>query len=446
MSIINDALKDLQARSSRFTPIEVASVSGLSKVQTTQVWPARLLALVAFAVLFAVAWRVWDDQAQLPVATVAVASPAPLPLVKAAIDQPVSKVVPMALPGPPRNTINGLQFRESKSDLSLEFSLHEKVVSYLKERGEDRFVYHLKDINSQIVAPVLHGNRWIRQLSIAVIDDGVDIDFNTAPDILVETRQQQLAGGGAIWVIRLKNPSPTIISVSDWMKSAAVKTPDPAVVTAEQVPVKTTEAAIEPPPVKVEIKSTDPDAKLVDQLQYALKLLRSNRRDDAQSLLIDLLDSNKDFSAREQLLAVYKRYQQPVKFSKLVLESMARYPEKPVFRTEYGRSLFKSGHYDAVIDLLLDPAPVNGAQQGLVAASYQRLGHHQNAIKYYQRALAKNERNPLNWIGLGISQENTSALSDALHSYQRAAKLGRVNSRLRKFVEQRTRKLQSVIN
>ena len=96
------------------------------------------------------------------------------------------------------NQIIGLQINESANEMSVEFSLQKKVISYLKERSENRFVYYLKNIRSEIDAPVMRNNQWIEQLSISPRDGGVDITFRTASGVLMETRQQ-LQGGEQVW-------------------------------------------------------------------------------------------------------------------------------------------------------------------------------------------------------------------------------------------------------
>ena len=101
------------------------------------------------------------------------------------------------------NQIVGLQLRESEQAMRMEFVLRDKVVAYLRERGENHFDYRLREIESQIDAPRIRDNRWVRALAIDAVDGGVDIDFETAPDILVETRQS-LVDGEAVWVIGLR--------------------------------------------------------------------------------------------------------------------------------------------------------------------------------------------------------------------------------------------------
>ncbi len=82
----------------------------------------------------------------------------------------------------------------------------------------------------------------------------------------------------------------------------------------------------------------------------------------------------------------------------------------------------------------------------LLAASYQRLDEHENAIKYYRLALKHDASNAKNWIGLGISLEHIAALEEALNSYQQAAELGTLNNRLEAFVDTRSNSLKRVLN
>jgi tetratricopeptide (TPR) repeat protein len=117
-----------------------------------------------------------------------------------------------------------------------------------------------------------------------------------------------------------------------------------------------------------------------------------------------------------------------------------------VFKTEYARSLFQQAAYRHVIRLLADASSLDANQQALVAASYQRLDEHDDAVRYYRLALAQDSGNAKNWIGLGISQEHTSALEDALNSYHQAAKLGNLNARLEDFVDKRSNTLKQVLN
>ena len=223
MSVINNVLKGLETRESHFTPIEITSVAP-PMPRRRDLKPAALTVLVIL--LLAVAsWIYLQRQsgpgAAAPIALVknetlaAVAAKPDSTAADTLVDQAPVEVVDVGtgvvtdqMIG---NQIIGLQIRESEQDMRLEFVLRDKVVAYLKQRGENSFAYHLREIESQIVAPVISDNPWIDDLVITASAQGVDIQFETAPEILVETRQD-LVDGEAVWAINLRKAIPRPIA------------------------------------------------------------------------------------------------------------------------------------------------------------------------------------------------------------------------------------------
>ena len=477
MSVINNVLKDLETRESRFTPIEITSVE--APVAPRRDLKPLAIGLLLLLLLAAGGWIYLQQQnapvfaalialtsADTPPATVA-ATGEGQPVEPASTEAPVETagiadgVVTDQMIG---NQIIGLQIRESEQEMRMEFALRDRMVAYLKERGENSFVYHLRDIESQIVAPILKDNPWIQTLAITSADQGVDIEFITAPEILVETRQS-LVDDEPVWAINLRKvvAQPVVASAQAVPNSAAAATI--AEPTSEQILPVTQQAlpeAQEAPAsdaepeapaaesvasiVKLEINSTNPDAKSARQLEYALELINSRRLSDAENLLLKLLGGVEDYKARQHLLVLYQGRQRANRFDRLVRESVARYPDDALFRTEYARSLFHSADYRRVIELLSASSALDTDQQALVAASYQRLDEHADAIRYYRLALQQDATNAKNWIGLGISQEHSSELAAALDSYQRAGRLGTLNQRLQAFVDKRSATLRRVLN
>ena len=449
MSVINSVLKNLESRESKFTPIEINSIASNPA-------PARdlkpLLLIVGLLITLALVSGMYLQEqllkgASRPAPTVAVTTPVAPAAAEPEID---SGIVTDQMIG---NQIIGLQIRESEEDMRLEFVLQEKVVAYLKERGENSFGYHLRDVESQIVAPLISDNRWILELAIIASETGVDINFETATDILVETRQE-LRDGEPIWAISLRKSvtradSRNVVEVARGGEpDVAVSQPAaaPVVVASATVMPKTSAAEVPAAPVEIDIKSTNPNNASNNRLEYAVQLINSGRITKAESLLQGLLGGVEDYSARQHLLALYGRQQQVDRERRLLRGSMAKYPDAALFKTEYARSLFQSAAYRAVIQLFAKEISIDVTQQALVAASYQRLDEHENAVKHYRLALAQDANNARNWIGLGISQEHTAALEAALDSYQRAVKLGGLNSRLRAFVDARRNTLSQVLN
>ena len=445
MSIINNVLKDLEARPSQFVPIEIASVESAVR---DQVKSTKIHAIILLLVLLAAALAYWffqiyqDSDAIVSQAEAIVDTPTTPPPLAAVVIEPVT----------PLNQIIDLQISESVENMSLEFSLQAKVISYLKERGENSFVYFLKDIRSEIAAPVINDNRWIEQLSISSLDEGIEVSFSTAPGVLVETRQQS-GDNGQIWAIKLKKPPAPIavtknaeIPIEVIVEQPLVK-PAPAITVDTNVDTKSEVEAVEQPKaVKLDIKSSSPELTDSEKLQKAIGLQKRRRWQQAETILKSLIDGTEDLGARQNLLSSYEYRQQAGNYSKLLQESIDLYPQQPTFRTGFARSLYQTGDYAVVIEYLQYTNNADAIQLALIAASYQRLDQHEKAIEYYRQSLDKEERDAKNWIGLGISQEHTAQLKDALRSYRIAARLGNISERLQAFVEKRIGKLVKAIN
>lgn len=458
MSVINNVLKDLESRETQFTPIEIDAI-GLRPAPARDLKPLLLAGLLLLLLVVAAGIYLHDHfNGRQGSSSTPMTGTAP-----SVADQPIAEpefsetVVTDQMIG---NQIIGLQIRESEDDMRMEFALRDRVVAFLKERGENNFSYHLRDIESQILAPVISDNRWIQNLAITSSDTGVDVNFQIAEDILVETRQS-LVNGEPNWVISLRKPA---APKEDDIAARNVAVVEPVVIETDRIPAtveyetsESVEYMVKPEPrqlaspgdqgeVSVEIKSTNPNAKSINQLGYALELINTRRFAKAQAILQELLGGSQDYAARQHLLALYNSRNRNDRFLRLVRDSMVKYPDDTLFKTEYARSLYQSAAYRAVIELFATENPVDANQQALVAASYQRLDDHESAIRHYQLALEQDAGNAKNWIGLGISQEHTKALEDALNSYLQAAKLGNLNVRLQAFVDNKRRTLAQVLN
>lgn len=463
MSVINNVLKGLDKRESQFTPIEISAIDSIP-VTAADHRPRFVLGIVVLLLLAAGGYYLLDNRAsEFGLAPDSISGqPAPVtPAAAASETAPVASRAATTVPAPAApapqpaviaaaatdNQIIGLQIRESESEMRIEFVLRERVVAYLKERGENIFSYHLSDVDSQIVAPLIRDNRWIRGLEIEQSTVGVDVKFATAEDILVETRQQS-QDDTAVWVITLYAAQPAEPPVAF---APAIATTQPAVAAAQppaipDTPVEVTVEQVTPAPVKIDIKSTTPVAKTANQLEYAVELMNSRRPDDAEKLLRGLFGGSHDYQARQHLLVLYSRLKQPTRMQSLLEASLLAYPADALFQTEYGRLLYQRAAYRKVIALYTPYATLTASQQALLAASYQRLDQHAEAIRYYKLALVQDSANARNWIGLGISQEYSSEFDAALASFQQAIKSGGLSARLLAFVETRSDRLKQVIN
>ena len=437
MSVINNVLKDLELRSSQFTPIDIAAVN-ITKPVNQNSWNRLVILLISGVLLGASGYWFYQDQMRLIEDTA-------MPPIEKTAPIAITKPEPELELEPAPNQIIGLQIKESAGDVSLEFSLREKTVSYLKERSETRFVYHLKNIENEIAAPIIKDNLWIKRLSIIPVGDGVDVAFQTTAGVLVNTEQSQKQEE-AIWTIQLeKSPDPVVAEktkVIEVSEATRNKTPPETIVS----PVKTEVVETDSKPVKVEIKSSLKKLSDREQLLRAKELVKNREWKSAETLLQSLIDGPQDLSTRKQLLGVYARPQYASQYASLARESSERYPESTLFKSEYARALFQSQSYRSVISILETPNNTDSKQLALIAASYQRLDEHKQAIEYYRQSLKVDRAQARNWIGLGISLEHNGQSRLALQSYQTAAKLGNISQRLEQFIEQRSRLLAKVVN
>ena len=125
---------------------------------------------------------------------------------------------------------------------------------------------------------------------------------------------------------------------------------------------------------------------------------------------------------------------------------MQRHPAHDLFATEFARSLVASRAYREAVELLNARPRLEPAQHAVLAAAYQRLDQHPAAVRHYRLALDAEPGNARNWVGLGISLEQTAALGEALEAYRKASRLGQLDARLQAFVARRSETLLQVLN
>ncbi len=470
MSVINSVLRDLQKRDIRFTPIEIDTLPKSAVAQRDR-RPLLLIGLLAAALVLA-GWYIVYQQARLQPVAALDTPPARIETAPpVAVQAAVGRGAPTPeLEIPPPNEIRGLQISETETGMRMEFVLGERVVAFLRERGENYFSYHLRDIESRVEAPLMRDNPWIVALDVAERDGGVDISFETAADVLVETRQLR-AEDDVLWAISLRQaevPPPALVATPandppEATVAVVATTPEPAGTVAPTDPViagSSVEAAglaVEQPPassresvvadeVRLDIRNVNPEARTADRLAYAVDLMNSRRHAEAETLLRGLLGGSDDVEVREHLLALYAGQGLQDRYTRLARESMLAHPQQARFATEFARTLVQAKAWRDAIELLSRRERLDGEQHALLGASYQRLDQHQSAVRHYRLALQDNDADARNWVGLAISLEHTAALTEALDAYRRAGRLGQLNERLQSFVAGRSKTLQQVLN
>lgn len=460
MSIINNVLKDLESCSSQFTPIGFTSNDFKSTVSTSTSKSRQPLPIIlACLVLVTLGVFVWLYQATINPSYVPTEGVSNIGIINqpAAIEViTLSEPLPVIDTSKPDNQLIGMQFSESNESVSLEFALRDKVVSYLKERTEKSVVFHLKNIQSNIVAPMIRDNRWIEKLAITTQADGIDINLSTVAGVLVETQQQRL-GEEIVWSITL-NKQPGVLKIEPTVLAPVIQPVDINVVEQPNIEISNLNKAttfddvriedidIEDTEVKLEIKLRNSGSDTVRQLKKAQTLMRQGQFTSAELLLLALIDSPHDLAVRESLISVYQHNKKITQLDELVQASMTRYPQHIKFKTKHVEALFELNAYQRAIDFLQVQTNLNAVQLALMGASYQRLDQHKTAADFYQQSLKIDPSQSRNWIALGLSEEYNANPQQALSAYHLASKKGDLNSKLMGFIEQRSRILEKELN
>ncbi len=455
MSVINNVLKDLENKPSAFKPLDLQAVNDEQK-QKFSMW---VLWVFAPLLILAVASAYWYQQSSTVEASI---------LATAEIDQPTTGSVvraelepssPQVPPAPvsaaeasapviPVNQLVGLHINETPAFVELSFQLTQSAQSYLKQRTQDRYVFLIRNSNSQISAPVIE-NPWLKDIQLQQNQQHVEIQFDTAEGVLVETLHQQQQQDH-YWKIRLKKsilaePSPVIAAAP----AAAEPSNKPVTVSASATPAVTPAAMAKPSPVKQDANRVKLDIKPAklqvsdsERLKRAIAQFEAGDWAVAEIGLKSLLDSELDREARINLLSLYQYRQKPQPFQQLLTESLAQYPQDIDFILIDANQLINAKQYSTLVQRYQSTTG-NNQLMSLLAASYQRLQQHDLAIDFYIQALELDPRQPKNWISLAISQEQEAAYGQALQSYQMAMRSGPLNDRLTGFVQQRIQQLNN---
>ncbi|MCF6283478.1 MAG: tetratricopeptide repeat protein [Candidatus Polarisedimenticolaceae bacterium] len=124
----------------------------------------------------------------------------------------------------------------------------------------------------------------------------------------------------------------------------------------------------------------------------------------------------------------------------LLFEGLRQAPTHAPFAKLYGRLKAESGDYllaVTVMERAIENATTNADYYGQMAALYQRLEFHPQAIEAYTIALRLRPGMALWWMGLAISLEQRERYKEALSAYEKARANGRLNADVRTFVESR---------
>lgn len=252
---------------------------------------------------------------------------------------------------------------------------------------------------------------------------------------------------------RRSRPSPdkqTLASISPGAK--ALPPPAPADVLLPKPPVKAETVA---PPRRGEpgessrINKRDnatPQERAAAEFRRAVNFVNQGRMSEAMDAFRNALALDPTFeTARQTQVALLVEAKRVDEAAALLQEGIQLNPANVGFIMLLARIMVERADVGGALALLQKHAraAANHADyHAFIAALYQRLGRHKEAIDAYQEALRISPGSGAWWVGLGISQEAASRPKEALEAFKRAKASGSLPTELLGYVDNRLRQLQ----
>lgn len=178
----------------------------------------------------------------------------------------------------------------------------------------------------------------------------------------------------------------------------------------------------------------------------AMSLVNQGRMAEGMDELKTALLADPSYEvARQTLVALLLEAKRTSEAAGLLRDGLAIDPANVPYAMLLARIHVERGDPHGALALLQKSeatARNNAEYQAFVAALYQRLGRHTEAVERYRVALRLSAGVGAWWVGLGISQEALSREKDATESFHRAKGTGSLSPELVAYVDRRLKQLR----
>jgi MSHA biogenesis protein MshN len=211
---------------------------------------------------------------------------------------------------------------------------------------------------------------------------------------------------------------------------------------------RTARAAPDPGSIDKRVDIT-PRERAESEFRRAMSQVNHGRMAEGMEGLRATLAADPAFElARQTLIALLLESRRTDEAAGLLQEGLAINPADIGYAMLLARIHVERGDPNRALALLrkyettAQAGVANAQYHGFVAALYQRLGRHIEAVEQYQGALRLRPGMGAWWVGLGISQEALSRPKDAAESFNRAKGTGNLDTELLAYVERRLERLR----
>ncbi len=187
----------------------------------------------------------------------------------------------------------------------------------------------------------------------------------------------------------------------------------------------------------------------VQTYRHAVKLMQQGDEAGGISALKDALALDAHYPlAREALASTLLHLGRSEEAEALLEDGLSLNPEHAPFAKLQARAMAMRGAIPDAL-ALLESFEVFAAKDpeyhALMAALYQRQGEHAQALTHYQRVLRRQSDKAAWWMGLGISLEGDAKPKEALAAYRAATVLGGLGADSQSYIVERIALLQAEV-
>jgi MSHA biogenesis protein MshN len=220
----------------------------------------------------------------------------------------------------------------------------------------------------------------------------------------------------------------------------------PAVAAPKPAPPPQLRASIAPDSGRIDKRvGAAPRERAETEFQRAMAQVNQGRMAEGMDGLRAAIAADPSYEvARQTLISLLLETRRTDEAASALQEALAINPGNVGFAMLLARIRVERGDLAGGLALLqkYEAAGRNNAEHhAFVAALYQRLGRHAEAIDQYLVALRINSGSGAWWVGLGISQEAAGHRKEAAESFRRAKASGVLSADLVAYVDQRLKQL-----